>query len=58
MFISGFGLLMAPKPISLKTIHVDSTVSQHAKENVTKLIVRRVIPIRKDNSHVMRVLHS
>lgn len=49
---------MAPKPISLKTIHVDSTVSQHAKENVTKFIVRRVIPIRKDNSHVMRVLHS
>lgn len=58
MFISGFGLLMAPKPTSLKTINVDSTVSQHAKENVTKLTVRRVIPIRKDNSHVVRVLHS
>lgn len=39
MFISGFGLLMAPEPISLKTIDIDSTVSQHSKEMLLNLLL-------------------
>lgn len=34
MLISIFGLLMAPDPVSFKSIDVGSTASQHSKENM------------------------